>query len=818
VKHRTIFFDELQNLLEGLGSDERLLMLKCEPAIVHVLCDNIDSANKLHQLAFSCGYRESGIGIGRKIMVAIRTTAFSLEVPISLEKRHLLTNEGLEVLVHECNLRLVKNFSRIQRFLDELKRSQSWPTIAPSLWTSNINFSQVVQERNGNLSLEIAASNLKDICTKGIRHFALLNWKQTIDSIKLDFFIISGGRKSLESPLPCLLYLAIVSQTSSIADPLEFIQSGDVPCDRWGHSLTQFDSRRMLITGGRNRHQAFNDAFFLEIDPSLSERAIHFIWTRIAPLPEPLFFHASCYLGETHGVLISGGLSQENMNGMEMDNHSCSTLVLAKLQTHIRPSSGRNILAEDLDEPTGDLLTKLAWLPIQGSQNTYSRFGHSITSIGAQTMLVLGGSSLDPLCPESNNSVEIWDLDYEQQLTPPSNFVTISIRQLSLPLADWRLGFGTRSHHHTLWVAGRLVVFGGSLQCGGLLGPCESPALEMNLQSFDSSMTPLISVNGLETPLFAPSHPSILAPLHITKSVKTYLESQKWFDKARRINNPSEEDLTTVVEVQLVNGIIRSDVRDLSTDATVAESWKALPINFELVELLKRDANVVEDLTQILSESSSPHSESKKSISLYLFDQQHRSPSKAVTVSGHSKATQYLKQLIPRLVQLSPSSQSDDLESQLQRDIPTKFEFVGTVIMIPETSLLREEWGLLSSFTVVYQTLLDIFNEPSTLKGLGEKYNRVARKAQIDPGPMRESRVQILHSLLRLSAQSQSPPQQGLSESPGWVTLVENKILYGFDITKVMYDSPSLPMLSCLTSLLGSVQEMSLSECVWRNS
>ena len=40
-------------------------MLKCEAFILHVLCKSLEAAKVLHQLAYSTGYRESGIGKAR---------------------------------------------------------------------------------------------------------------------------------------------------------------------------------------------------------------------------------------------------------------------------------------------------------------------------------------------------------------------------------------------------------------------------------------------------------------------------------------------------------------------------------------------------------------------------------------------------------------------------------------------------------------------------------------------------------------------------------------------------------------------------------
>jgi hypothetical protein len=766
----------LNHILGGLKKDERLLMLKCEPSIIHVLCKDLVSANKLHQLAFSCGYRESGIGIGKKIMVAIRTTAFSLEIPLSLEAKNLVTDEGLKVIVHECNDRLIRNFSRIQRILEALKKCESWPRALPSNPTSNLDISRVIRNGDGNSLHFQEFTCLREITSQGIQHFAMMKWDQK--GSKSKFFLLSGGRKSLNTPLPCIWSLALTSSTTSSS--LQFTQVGDIPAPRWGHSLCQFDSRRILLIGGRNMDSTFNDVYFLEIDEKSPQEMISFIWTKILSLPRPAFYHAACYLGETRGVLISGGLSEEHLKDVEREDGytPVTNLHLVKSQSYL---TGENPLAEELDEPTPNLVNRLQWIPVDLPQNGISRFGHTINSVGAQTLVVVGGSSLDPLFSVSSNTLEIWDVLYEQLLNPPSISVHISARSLPLSSSEWKLGFGCRSHHFSVPFDDGLSIFGGKLQCEALFGSCAAEPVDLRLLTeldpleYRKDVNPNITISFLK--------PSLLVPLHLTKQVKTYLESQKWFDKGRRINSPSEEDLTNVLEVEEIDNAILSNTKDLSGDGHILANWKAIPVRSEFMNSIANEVTRVSGLKCVLSNS----------IPLYFLDEQRSCPSKAILVSGHLKAIQYLQGLIPRIVQNSlpdniNTHQARELEAQLKKDIPTKFEFVGTVIMIPEESLLMDDWGTLSSFPDLFQALLDFFNEPSKFKGLENKYNRIARKAQIDSGPMRESRVRILHSVLPITIPSPGAQEVPLrvSDSPGWVELVENKILFGFDITKVM--------------------------------
>jgi len=86
---------------------------------------------KLPGIAVSSGFRESGITFGQKnIMLAVRTTAFSLEAPIALGSEYLITSKAIDILVNESNLKLRTNFSRIDRFLEAIKFKFGWPSLS----------------------------------------------------------------------------------------------------------------------------------------------------------------------------------------------------------------------------------------------------------------------------------------------------------------------------------------------------------------------------------------------------------------------------------------------------------------------------------------------------------------------------------------------------------------------------------------------------------------------------------------------------------------------------------------------------------------
>ena len=65
------------------------------------------------ELAVAAGFRESGILMGRRIMLGIRTTANSMEFPIAENGQLLVTEEYLRYVVEYGNRKFEDNLRRI---------------------------------------------------------------------------------------------------------------------------------------------------------------------------------------------------------------------------------------------------------------------------------------------------------------------------------------------------------------------------------------------------------------------------------------------------------------------------------------------------------------------------------------------------------------------------------------------------------------------------------------------------------------------------------------------------------------------------------
>jgi tRNA wybutosine-synthesizing protein 3 len=125
VEHSTITYEQLHTTLqsEDATSHQGQLTFKHEPFIMHVQCCGLAEAKRLLQIALSCGYRESGIVLGKKYMVHVRTTAFMLELPLAFGSEMMVSEDYLRYLVKLANEKFVQNQQRTDKFFARLRET-----------------------------------------------------------------------------------------------------------------------------------------------------------------------------------------------------------------------------------------------------------------------------------------------------------------------------------------------------------------------------------------------------------------------------------------------------------------------------------------------------------------------------------------------------------------------------------------------------------------------------------------------------------------------------------------------------------------------
>lgn len=116
----------LPQLRAALSSDKvagRSVILKHEPFIMHVQCRTVEAAQRLLQTAMASGFRESGLSAGKKTMVAVRTTAGLLEIPLIACGRLLVSEEYLRYVLEVANDKFTTNERRTERFFAAVRKS-----------------------------------------------------------------------------------------------------------------------------------------------------------------------------------------------------------------------------------------------------------------------------------------------------------------------------------------------------------------------------------------------------------------------------------------------------------------------------------------------------------------------------------------------------------------------------------------------------------------------------------------------------------------------------------------------------------------------
>lgn len=124
---------------------------------------------------------------------------------------------------------------------------------------------------------------------------------------------------------------------------------------------------------------------------------------------------------------------------------------------------------------------------------------------------------------------------------------------------------------------------------------------------------------------------------------------------------------------------------------------------------------------------------------------------------------------------ISSFAQQHGLPSELQKTIPDRYEFVSDVLLVPRESFTDPQWAPFSQ--QMWAQVCESTSPP---------FSRVARKAYIDPGEKRQSHVELLYvnqQLLATSSSKRARTQQG------WVEVRENGVVYGWDLTRVMFSS-----------------------------
>jgi len=113
VSHEKISLYWLKEKLENLSEKYENIKFKCEPPILHILCKNLDSALKLLDFAKVSGFKHSGINSFNKNFILEINGSDRLEFPIIHNKKILVNEDFLKIIVDKTNKKLEKGWRMI---------------------------------------------------------------------------------------------------------------------------------------------------------------------------------------------------------------------------------------------------------------------------------------------------------------------------------------------------------------------------------------------------------------------------------------------------------------------------------------------------------------------------------------------------------------------------------------------------------------------------------------------------------------------------------------------------------------------------------
>jgi len=115
VYHNQFSFKEIKKDLDTAFKKNKKIKFKMEPCILHVACRTLEDAQKLYNKAKLAGWKKSGIvGMKNGFTLELNSTE-RLEFPIINQKKMLVDDEFLKIVIEEANKKLKKSWEKIER-------------------------------------------------------------------------------------------------------------------------------------------------------------------------------------------------------------------------------------------------------------------------------------------------------------------------------------------------------------------------------------------------------------------------------------------------------------------------------------------------------------------------------------------------------------------------------------------------------------------------------------------------------------------------------------------------------------------------------
>mmetsp|Transcript_10846 Transcript_10846/g.32478 ORF Transcript_10846/g.32478 Transcript_10846/m.32478 type:complete len:266 (+) Transcript_10846:217-1014(+) len=94
--------------------------LKFEPLVLHISCASLSQAQRLVKVVLACGYKNSGMLVGKRVIVAVRST-LKLDIPVAMGGALVVSDAYLLQVLRLANEKMEENFRRTDAFFEALK-------------------------------------------------------------------------------------------------------------------------------------------------------------------------------------------------------------------------------------------------------------------------------------------------------------------------------------------------------------------------------------------------------------------------------------------------------------------------------------------------------------------------------------------------------------------------------------------------------------------------------------------------------------------------------------------------------------------------
>jgi tRNA wybutosine-synthesizing protein 3 len=115
VSHEKISFNQLKKELEPALKKNKNIKFKLEPCIIHIACKTLEDAEKLYDIGKDAGFKRLGIiGTSHGFTFELNSTE-KLEFPIIQNKKLLVDDEFLKIILEDANKKLEKSWEKIKK-------------------------------------------------------------------------------------------------------------------------------------------------------------------------------------------------------------------------------------------------------------------------------------------------------------------------------------------------------------------------------------------------------------------------------------------------------------------------------------------------------------------------------------------------------------------------------------------------------------------------------------------------------------------------------------------------------------------------------